>query len=166
MTKSLVLIRHGQRDMDIDDRDNGLNVRGLEQARALANFFRARFPDGRDGVAVRSSPRRRCVETAAPLAAAAGAEARVDPNLDEQQRGETSAVFERRVQDFLRDAARDPARLTIAFSHGDWLPRAIHVLTGHQPDLPNACWYEVEWRGGVAELTWFIPTFEPFRTRS
>jgi len=166
MTKSLVLIRHGQRDTDPDDHDNGLNQRGLAQAQAAAEFFRNRFPEGVANLELLSSPKRRCRETLTAIASAAGREFRVDANLDEHQPGEGSPAFDRRVQIFLDERARSAARLTIACSHGDWLPRAIDLLTGHRPDLPNACWFEIAWRGGPAELTWFIPTFAPFQTRS
>ena len=166
MMKSLVLIRHGQRDIDPEDHDNGLNARGLVQARAVADFFARRHPGGLTGLSLRTSPKRRCLETLAPLATVAGRAFAVDPNLDERRPGESGSGLDGRVQNFLNACAQDPARVTIACSHGDWLPRAIGKLTGHQPDLPNACWFEVDWRGGPAELSWFIPTFEPFSTRS
>jgi probable phosphoglycerate mutase len=73
----LVLVRHAEprrvEEGSVDGTaDPGLTERGVEQAERLARWLQPEAPD-----AVLTSPLRRAVETAAPLASALGVEARV-----------------------------------------------------------------------------------------
>jgi len=79
----LVLVRHAE-PLRVDQgradgpADPGLTARGVEQAERLARWLQPEAPD-----AVLTSPLRRAVETAAPLAAALGAAATVVPAVAE-----------------------------------------------------------------------------------
>ncbi len=79
----LVLVRHAE-PVRVEEgsvegaADPGLTAQGVEQARRLARWLEAEAPD-----AVLTSPLRRAVETAAPLAAALKVEANVVPGVAE-----------------------------------------------------------------------------------
>ena len=75
----VVLVRHGEAAAGWDgDADPGLSVRGRAQAERVAADLA-----GLAGTPVVTSPLRRTRETAAPIAAALGVEARVDPAVGE-----------------------------------------------------------------------------------
>ncbi|TMR07468.1 histidine phosphatase family protein [Actinomadura soli] len=108
----LVLVRHGETEWHAENRyagtsDVALTPRGLGQARALAAWARTARPD-----AVWCSDLTRARETAAPSAAAIGAEPHVDGRLREldfgQGEGLTRADMERRFPDALRAFLADP----------------------------------------------------------
>ncbi len=65
-----------------DDDDPGLDAVGQGQAEAAARALLA-LPEGLRPTRVVSSPLRRCRETAAPFAAAIGAEVEIDPAVGE-----------------------------------------------------------------------------------
>lgn len=75
----VVLVRHGQPDGTWGlDPDPGLDVRGHEQARAVAELLASLGP-----LPIIVSPLRRTRETAAPLAARWGVEPGVEPGVGE-----------------------------------------------------------------------------------
>src|ERR1700679_791727 len=78
------LIRHAKPSATWggDDDDPGLDDAGKAQAEAAAKALLA-LPPGLRPTRVVSSPLRRCRETAAPFAAAIGAEVEIDPNVGE-----------------------------------------------------------------------------------
>ena len=97
----------------------------------------------------------------APIATIGNYEIDVNPDLDEQANNEQLAKFEQRVQHFLKEWLQMPHEITLACSHGDWLPMAVFHLLGVRCDFKKGAWLELEWDGS-AQLKWFIPTFKPF----
>ena len=103
----LLLIRHGETAHNADQlalgrADVPLNERGILQARALAEGVAA----SEDIVAVYSSPLRRAVATATPLAEALGITVQTEPGLIEMDIGEMDGLpfdqVRERYPDFLR----------------------------------------------------------------
>lgn len=78
------LIRHARPSATWggDDDDPGLDAVGQSQAEAAAKALLA-LPEGLRPTRVVSSPLRRCRETAAPFAAAIGAQVEIDPAVGE-----------------------------------------------------------------------------------
>jgi broad specificity phosphatase PhoE len=78
------LIRHARPSSTWggDDDDPGLDAVGRGQAEAAARALLA-LPQGQRPTRVVSSPLRRCRETAAPYAAAIGAEVEIEPDVGE-----------------------------------------------------------------------------------
>jgi len=105
-----------------DDDDPGLDETGRAQAEAAAKALLALPPELRP-TRVISSPLRRCRETAAPFAAAIGAEVEIDPNVGE----------------IPTPAALSPAE------RGPWLRKAF---TGRWSDIEGDLDYDA-WRGRV-----------------
>lgn len=164
MVKTLILIRHGHRDNSVRTLDNGLSDKGREHAKAIKRFFSSRFHEEelQSGVWFVSSPKLRCVETILPAAKALNREVDVHPLLDEQSSKEPPGRLEERVQAFLKEWSKSDVALTVASSHGDWLPLAMFNLVGLHFEPKKGSWFEVEWIGGKASLKWYLPTFKHF----
>ncbi|MBX3023051.1 MAG: histidine phosphatase family protein [Bdellovibrionales bacterium] len=164
MGKTLILIRHGQRDNTRRELDNGLTEKGREQARSVRRFFTDRFQaeDFKSGLWLLSSPKLRCVETLQPLAKALERKVDIHPGLDEQGVRESRASFDQRVHGFLHEWTQAKIPLTILCSHGDWLPAATYHLLGAASEQKKGSWLELEWEGGAAALRWYIPSFKVF----
>jgi broad specificity phosphatase PhoE len=158
--KTLVLIRHAHRDNSLRQRDNGLSDKWKDQARWLKKYFQMRF-EKPEGVWLVSSPKKRCLETLAPIATAANLEIDVNPDLDEQASAESVAKFEGRIQHFLKEWQLMPQPLTLVCGHGDWLPLAALQLLGSHCDFKKGGWMELEWDGS-ALLKSYIPSFKAF----
>lgn len=162
MKKTLILIRHAHRDTSDRSRDNGLSEKGREQSRWLKRFFASRFEnDEINRVWLVSSPKKRCIETLAPIAFELKSQVDSHPDLDEQSHQETLEKFQQRIEHFLKDWIESPQELTVVCSHGDWLPIAVQDLLGCSLDFKKSGWLEIEWDGG-AQLKWFVPTLKSF----
>ena len=164
MSKTLVMIRHAHRDNSQRELDNGLDEKGLEQAKYLRRFFQARFKpeDLKKGLWLVSSPKLRCKETLIPLAKETDRPIDAHPGLDEQSGRESSAAFHERVKGFLAEWKQSKVATTILCSHGDWLPVAALLLLGLPLDMKKGAWLEIDWDGGSAQLKWHIPGFRAF----
>jgi|GEM_PF-567080 len=164
MVKTLILLRHGHRDNSVRTLDNGLSDKGREQAKSIKRFFTSRFHEEelKSGVWFVSSPKLRCVETLLPTAKALNRAVDAHPLLDEQSMKEGAGRLEERVQAFLKEWSRSDVGLTVASSHGDWLPVAYSQLLGFRSEPKKGSWCEVEWFSGRATLKWYIPTFKHF----
>ncbi len=164
MVKTLILIRHGHRDNSVRTIDNGLSDKGREHAKSIKRFFNARFqePELKSGVWFASSPKIRCVETILPTAKALNREVDAHPLLDEQMGKEPPGRLEERVQAFLKEWNKSDVGVTVASSHGDWLPLAMFHLTGLHFDPKKGSWFEVESVSGRIALKWYVPTFKHF----
>lgn len=162
MDKTLILVRHGHRDTTERALDNGLTDKGREQAKAIKKFFCSRFTaeDLKNGIWFVSSPKIRCIETIEPVAKAFGRQVDAHPLLDEQAWRADRVDF--RVQNFLKEWQNSNIGLTIASSHGDWLPVAMFQLVGLHFEPKKGSWFEIEWTGGRASLKWYIPSFKHF----
>ncbi|MBI2605727.1 MAG: histidine phosphatase family protein [Deltaproteobacteria bacterium] len=139
MAKTLILVRHAHRDKNQGD-DNGLSERGQRQAERAAAHVKNRleedFSDA--SIAVLSSPKRRCIETVAPLAQELKTQVETMNLLDEGSR------LEARVEEFVEWWIHEAPQVTIVCSHGDWIPCCVFRMTGARVDLK---------KGAIAEIT-------------
>lgn len=164
MVKTLILLRHAHRDTSNREMDNGLTDKGREQAKFIKKFFFARFTeqDFQSGLWLVSSPKVRCVETLLPLAKELNRSVDRHPQLDEGGLSDSAGGLESRVKSFLQEWRVSKASLTVACSHGDWLPIAFEQLMGLRMQPKKGSWTELEWSYEEALLKWYIPTFKPF----
>ena len=164
MSKTLVMIRHAHRDTSRREADDGLDEKGVEQAKSLRRFFQARFnPDDLSrGLWLVSSPKIRCQETLAPIAKLMDRPIDTHPGLDEQIGREPAPAFLARIEGFLAEWRQSKVETTVLCSHGDWLPAASLKLLGLGLEMKKGSWLELEWENGSARLKWYIPGFKPF----
>lgn len=139
MAKTLILVRHAHRDKGLGD-DNGLSERGQRQAKRICARVESHLKEdsGDASIAVFSSPKRRCIETVAPLAQKLNIQVETMKLLDEGSR------LEERVEEFFKWWIREAPQVTIACSHGDWIPCCILRMTGARVDLK---------KGAIAEIS-------------
>ena len=165
MIKQLILLRHAHRDTTVRTMDNGLSAKGERQAKWLKRFASQRFTllewQELKGV-ILTSPKLRCVETVAPLSQVFHSKIELRPDLEEQRSGESFAIFNERIQRFMSWWVKDGPPLTVACSHGDWLPLAIFHLTGAAIEMKKGAWLELEWETGRAQMRWYVPSFKAF----
>src|SRR5262249_20090276 len=135
--------RHGHRNLDNREADNGLDAEGKKQARAVAKYFRKRYKKGPKPV-ILSSPKKRCVETIAPLAEAIRAEIQISKLLTEQESSEDFDKMKGRVVRFLKEEVGERHAITILCSHGDWIPLAVEVLSGARVEAKKGSWIEID----------------------
>ncbi len=119
---TLLLIRHGETALNAESRFRGrfdvdLNDRGRQQAEALARGLPRSFPIGH----IYSSPLKRCLETARPLATKLGLTVMAEPRLIDLDYGEwqgrlIAEVAEQFPQDFAAWLAGD---LSFRFPGGE-----------------------------------------------
>lgn len=138
--KQLIFIRHAHRDTDNRESDNGLSEKGQKQALLLAQYWEKKLKGM--PCTLLSSPKKRCQETLAPLASALGVKVKTCKELDEATASEGEVKFNRRVRDFLKDWQESP--LTLACSHGDWIPQAIAIATGEIVSLKKGAFAVIE----------------------
>lgn len=149
MNKTLVLLRHAHRDKDLgSETDNGLSRKGQQQAKTIEKHFHKVF-DGEKPL-VLSSPKRRCIETVLPLVDGSEKKITIDPLLDEGNK------LKERAKTFIQWWESNGPLLTVACSHGDWLPICIEILTGARIEMKKGCWAEVQVVDGQARLTWLL----------
>lgn len=156
--KTLILIRHAHRDYSDRTHDNGLSKKGREQAKLLQQFFKKRMQQDFKGIkpVLLSSPKLRCLETLVPIAKSTKIKVEEDARLIEALSHEDSRAFQDRVRIFLDDWMRSGAALTIACSHGDWIPMAFSVLFEMQVDVRKASWTELTYARHRPELSWLV----------
>jgi len=108
----LFLVRHGETDWNVEGRWQGqadvpLNERGREQAAQIAAAL-----SGHGLSAIYTSDLQRALETAKPLALAAGLQIQIDPRLREIDQGEWQGLLvdeiQRRYADHFRRRLEDP----------------------------------------------------------
>jgi broad specificity phosphatase PhoE len=130
VTGDCYVVRHAHRDTSDRSRDNGLSKKGRAQAARLAARFGAL--EGPAPRVVRSSPKRRCLETAAPLARLWGVAVVADDALDERGEAESRRAFRVRIAAVLRRAALEAAagRPAVLVTHGDVAAEAPAVALG------------------------------------
>jgi 8-oxo-dGTP diphosphatase len=137
MPTNLYLVRHAKAadrlEFDGPDRERPLIGKGRGQAERLAAAL-----GGEPIGLIAASPWLRCLETAAPLAEAAGLEVVPDPRLGYDQPDVRSWVAE------ALDA--NPGRSVVAVSHGDLLPEflfSVGLLRG-MPSFRTGSLFRVE----------------------
>lgn len=149
MQKTLILVRHAHRETGLGrERDNGLSEKGREQAELLQDLFKKAHP-GQTARLV-SSPKKRCLETLAPLARMLRVEVEEDPTLLES--GETPGSLESRADRFFADWVGRTEPITIACSHGDWIPEFLERYATVQTDVKKGSWAELEYDASKSEM--------------
>jgi broad specificity phosphatase PhoE len=164
MSKRLIFVRHAHRDTTVRQLDNGLTDKGREQAKSIKRYFLSRFGEDevKDSLWLVSSPKIRCVETLLPLSRSTGRAVDIHPSLNEGEAGEGSRMMEARIQNFLTEWKQSKVEITVACSHGDWLPIAFHQLLGLHLEPKKGSWLEIEWELDRPELVSYIPSFKHF----
>ena len=162
--KTLVLIRHAHRDTTDRSEDNGLSQRGREQVEALQSYFKrsskiSRAKESR--AAWISSPKKRCLETLAPLSRMDGSEVTTIDLLQERAEDEMLQHFHYRVHEFCDWWLKEAPELTFACSHGDWIPACVEALTGARVQISKGSWCEIviSAESGEPALRWLIQRF-------
>jgi broad specificity phosphatase PhoE len=154
--KRLILIRHAHRDTDEGrSRDNGLSEKGQDQVKRLLRFVTSKVEDSEE-VVVFSSPKKRCQETIMPIAKAFKVQCLIDGRVNEHGVSESARDYSLRMDDFLEFWKKECPETTIVCSHGDWIPTAVHKLTGAKIGLKKAGYVEMEWLDPDVYLTWII----------
>jgi glucosyl-3-phosphoglycerate phosphatase len=130
---TLLVWRHGRTAWNATDRVQGqsdieLDATGHAQAEAAAPWLAARRPD-----AIVASDLRRCVDTAAPLAARTGLVATYDPRLRERDHGpwhglHRAEIAARWPEAFLRWARGEPTDVPGVESNDDLAKRVCAAL--------------------------------------
>jgi broad specificity phosphatase PhoE len=123
----LILARHAQRGTDGEVGNENLSPEGQLQAGRLAERLKLSFPNWRPTVL--SSPKNRCIETAAAIGSAFDVPNKLSPLLDECHSGESHSQMSNRINCWLAEfeANQFPPGV-IAVSHIDWLEEATAVL--------------------------------------
>jgi broad specificity phosphatase PhoE len=148
MTKTLILIRHGDRDVN-GLGDDSLNSNGRKRAEELARKFNGLFDTAHENHLFLTSAKMRCMQTLEPTAHVFGASVQADPLLMEQMRNESFSEFIDRVKIFTDQWKRSSEqRITFACSHGDWLPIAVDQLLHLQVDFKKGGYLIIEDRAG------------------
>ncbi|MBC7690499.1 MAG: histidine phosphatase family protein [Methylotenera sp.] len=140
--KLLILVRHAHRDTSERELDNGLSERGRKQAREVLKAFETHWEsDFKNGkIALISSPKKRCIETLDPLSKHLETAVQISPLLDEQHSSENSASMLKRIEQFISWWKNDAPPLTLACSHGDWLPVCTEELVGSPVGFEKGAW--------------------------
>ena len=138
MSKQLFLIRHAHRDTaDGRTLDNGLSDKGKKQADIIEKYFRDVDFDLEKTVLL-SSPKKRCLETLAPLSKKIGIKIKIENLINE------GSAMEFRVKEFFDWWKKDAPEVVILCSHGDWIPLAAYFFTGARIECK---------KGSIAEIT-------------
>jgi broad specificity phosphatase PhoE len=159
--KRLVIIRHAHRDKDRGRQfDNGISAKGKKQVSRLIRYFARIYSEAHP--LVLSSPKLRCLETVAPLAELCGTKVVKDPRLLEQQelKKESEKDLDSRAREFSASWPDSEPDLTIACSHGDWIPLCLKHLTGADLDLKKGGWAEIALIDGKPRLVQLIQGFK------
>ncbi len=170
MTASVFLVRHGRTVLNAQDRLRGLadpllDDVGVAQAEAVAAVL-----DGRDVVAVRSSPLARAMATARVIAAHFGVPADADPRFNDRDYGpwtgreraavvaefgsvdaapgvEPTAAVLARARPAL-EAVRVDGHGVVVVSHDAVIRPLIGSLApGSDPEIPTGSWSQLQWDG-------------------
>ncbi len=150
-------MRHAHRDKPQGrSADNGLSKKGWKQAESIADFFIRRF--GKTEAALLSSPKVRCLETLVPLAKKLRVEVEMSPLLMEQEG--SWGELEERIRAFRTWWEKEASPLTVACSHGDWIPAALKEYVDVDTELKKGGWAELDFDGNHPRLTWLVQTLD------
>jgi broad specificity phosphatase PhoE len=145
LSKTLILVRHAHRDKSRGrSRDNGLSAKGRKQADEFREYWEKMLSKKKPTFL--SSPKRRCTETVARLAADLDCRVRVSALLDEQHEDmhESAGRFRGRVKRFLTWWEKKGPEIVVACSHGDWIPELLRVLKGKSKEVAKGDWVVIE----------------------
>ena len=149
----MILVRHAHRNKPQGaSHDNGLSPKGQKQAIAIQNRFIEQFGKNGKGLLLVSSPKARCVETIEPIAKL------TKVSIFELQELDEGGNLNKKIKDFFLEWVANPPPLTIACSHGDWIPTALHMICGAQTDLEKGGWVELDFSVGDQkfQLKWIL----------
>jgi broad specificity phosphatase PhoE len=155
--KILILLRHAHRDKGQGrEQDNGLSGKGRKQAQGILRHYERKYDSRKPHIL--TSARVRCVETVVPIADHTGAKVNFSGLLMEKdgEKSETGRAFRERVEKFLRWWEQDAPELTVACSHGDWIPAFLEVATGTETHLSKGGWAEIHLEDGKPRLEWLL----------
>lgn len=154
----MLLIRHAHRDTSHGrEIDNGLDEKGKKQAKKITEYYVERF--GAEKAAIYSSRLTRCLETVEPLASRLGVKVQKSPLLIERwmdDPNETERQFSQRIRTFCDEWKESQTTLTIACSHGDWIPEALKYLISVSSDLKKGGWAEIQLKGNTPTLFFLL----------
>jgi broad specificity phosphatase PhoE len=185
LPKTLILIRHAHRTTEDRSKDNGLSPKGQAQVKQLVKFAKRRLASlsqkslsqkskgseknsqvseksksakKTDLPAVKfySSPKKRCIETVAPVAREYLQTIEIEDLLTEHSSSENEALYLARIDEFLDTWKYEAGNVTVVCSHGDWIPLAIQKLTGVKLNLRKSGWVEVVYFNGACTLNWVV----------
>lgn len=153
MSKTLFIVRHAHRDKDRGAGfDNGLSEKGQKQAKKLKKYFVERF--GKEiELEILSSPKKRCIETVAPIAEEYAVKIEESSLLVEGE------PIEAKVQEFYKWWASKAGPYTLVSSHGDWIPYAIYSLTGARVENRKGSFAEISGPSSTPYLVTLIQEF-------
>lgn len=141
--RRLILVRHAHRDKKQGrDVDNGLSKKGWKQEARFRKHWKKRLK-GRSVTFV-SSPKLRCVETVAPLAAALDCDVGVMNLLDEQRNEESQLTFDGRIMKFIVWMKTQKVEYVVASSHGDWIPDCLALLGVGREEISKGDWRKID----------------------
>jgi len=146
--KTLYLIRHAHRDLSDRTLDNGLSLKGVAQAKKIAEWFsshKIHLPPE-----LISSPKLRCKETLTPLSISSRLPIAIDPDTEEQREHEDSAQFGRRVLHWFENWEQNTAPITLVCSHGDWIPLIISLACGQRVEVSKGSITQIMREGSKA----------------
>lgn len=139
--KKLIFIRHAHRDVFDRSSDNGLSEKGNRQSLLIKEQLSLKY--SLNQCVIYSSPKLRCIQTLTPLADSLNKEIHIHKLLNEKQSFESEPEFKKRIQTFLDEWKKSNNALTLACSHGDWLPFAVFQLTSTYADFEKGEWVEI-----------------------
>jgi len=125
-----------------------LSEKGKKQAKKLLLHFLESYPDSVP--LILSSPKARCKETVEPISVRVKVPVKESDLLDEGD------YVERRAESFIKWWKEKGPELTIACSHGDWIPVGLEKATGVSVDLEKGGWAELREKKGKIELITLI----------
>jgi|GEM_PF-3486815 len=121
----LILLRHGTRDFGLGDVP--INSMGLAEAAIIA-----KTPALSQIQWIYTSPKKRALMTAQPLATVLNITPSVNENFDQMQSGESMIDFRKRIQLVLNDITDSHGSTeteVLVCSHSDWLTVAVDLMT-------------------------------------
>ena len=150
----LILVRHAHRSKRFGSQaDNGLSEKGNKQAGGILRHFLSRFAGlSAADLELNSSPKLRCLQTVQPIAEVKCVKLKKLPCLGEG--GDLPSM----VSEFLSRWRRGTALVTVACSHGDWIPEFLKLVTGAEGILlDKGAWAELDGQpDGSLRLRWVI----------
>lgn len=152
MSKRLILLRHAHREKNLGHHiDNGLSEKGKKQVARLVKFFEKKFNEEKP--VFYSSPKKRCVETAEPVAELFSEKVQIMKHLDEGD------FLENRVQEIIKWWVREAPPLTVLCSHGDLIPLLVYQMTGARVEFKKGAMAEISGPSGAPWLYTLIQEF-------
>lgn len=143
MTRRIHIVQHG--DKIREPGDPGLSDLGHRQAATTASWL----VDHEVVVAIWSSPLRRAIETATPIASAFGLDLRADDRLRERMNWDGSIPFEDFIGDWEQATADRSFRPRIGDSSDDAADRFLVALDDITASVPDGSTAIVVAHGGV-----------------